>query len=211
MADTDPLHGVRLRYERAGEHLADIRREIEPIYDNFTQVRVGEYPETGGGYAVVFPQVQEPPPGLSVRVGEMIYNLRAALDYVVFELARHDSGEAQEGTQFPIEDREDVFRKTRRTTYLKGISDEHLALIEGYQPYKGCDWTVLLRQLSNPDKHRELHLLISQLDDEIEVTHGHHFSADDLALIDTSNVDAETGRPEVYIGRSRDVHVKLDL
>jgi hypothetical protein len=35
-------------------------------------------------------------------VGEICYNLRSALDYLVFELAKHDSGTRQENTQFPI-------------------------------------------------------------------------------------------------------------
>jgi hypothetical protein len=44
--------------------------------------------------------------GMSVpiRVGEVCYNFRSALDYLIFELAKLDSGVEQGGTQFPIMD-----------------------------------------------------------------------------------------------------------
>jgi len=210
VAHADPLDGARLRNERAREHLTQFRREIETIYEHFSRHFAGTHPETGG-YAVMFPEVREPPPALAVIFGETIYNLRAALDYVVFELATHDSGVEQEGTQFPIEDREDVFRQTRRTTYLKGLSEEHIALIESYQPYKGCDWTGTLRRLSNPDKHRKLHLLVSELDPDVAVSAGWRFDAKDLSLFDPGDADAETRREQVYIGRSRHVEVQLTL
>ncbi len=210
MADADPLDGPRLRYERAREHLAHIKAEVEAIYEGFARVAAGEHPETRR-YTVVFPELQQPPPTLSVRVGEMIYNLRACLDYVVFEFARHDSGERQEGTQFPIEDEEEFFLKTRRPTYLKGISDEHVALIEEYQPYKGCNWTGLLRGLSNPDKHRELHLLLAQLDDNIEIATGHSGTREDLDRINQFGPETEVQGLSFWVGRSRHVDVQLQL
>ena len=210
MADPDPLYGARLRHERAREHLLDIRHRVEAVYENFGRVGAGRHPKTGG-YAVMFPEVEQPPPTLSVRVGELLYNLRAALDYVVFELARLDSGAVQDGTQFPIEDRQKVFYGRRRSTYLKGVSDEHVALIESYQPYKGCNWTGLLRSLSNPDKHRALHLLVSQVDDEIEIYSGHSFQADEMNRISHFGAKTETGMAEVYVGRSRNMKVNLEL
>jgi hypothetical protein len=91
---------------------------------------------------------------IGVLIGEICYNLRSALDYLVFELAKHDSGIAQDGTQFPIEDKRKNF-KSRKKTWLKGINLGHIAAIERLQPYNGCDWTKALRELSNRDKHRE--------------------------------------------------------
>jgi hypothetical protein len=42
-----------------------------------------------------------------------------------------------------------------REVGLKGINPLHMAAIERLQPYKGCGWTKMLRDLSNPDKHRQ--------------------------------------------------------
>jgi len=44
----------------------------------------------------------------------------------------------------------------RRHTWLKGVNQRHVASIEGYQPYRRCDWTKTLVSLSNPDKHKRL-------------------------------------------------------
>jgi len=37
-----------------------------------------------------------------------------------------------------------------------GVSLAHVAAIDGLQPYRGCTWSLILRDISNPDKHRKL-------------------------------------------------------
>jgi len=73
---------------------------------------------------------------------------------LVYELARFDSKSIIEKTQFVIVDSEENFRENKR--HLKGLSGEHIAMFERLQPYNGCNWTKLLRDLSNPDKHKTL-------------------------------------------------------
>jgi hypothetical protein len=89
-----------------------------------------------------------------ILMGEICYNLRSALDYLVFELAILDSSAEQSGTQFPIIDTKEDFVRDAERRWLKGISPSHVAAIERLQPYNGCNWTRLLRECSNPDKHR---------------------------------------------------------
>ncbi|MGA3166175.1 MAG: hypothetical protein ABSF14_08640 [Terriglobia bacterium] len=102
------------------------------------------------------------PKDVSIIVGEVFYNLRAALDYLVYELARQDSGIRQDATQFIIEDvRSDPKEKSRgfeprSKRSLRGLNPRHIDQIESFQPYKGVAWTKMLRDISNPDKHREL-------------------------------------------------------
>jgi len=102
----------------------------------------------------------ESPLIFSVLIGEACYNLRAALDYLVFELAREDSGQPQDGTQFLIEDTPEQFAR-RKDANLRGVKCAHIAMIEALQPYKGCEWTKTLRTISNPDKHRHLTVTMS--------------------------------------------------
>jgi hypothetical protein len=106
-----------------------------------------------------------PPPSIdgAVLVSAIIHHLRAALDYLIYELASEDSsGIAQNGTQFPIEDVKSDPNNPKRgfdyrtRTYLKGLSPAHVANIEQLQPYNGVPWTKALRDISNPDKHRKL-------------------------------------------------------
>jgi hypothetical protein len=103
----------------------------------------------------------------SVLVGEIVYNLRSALDYLIFELATLDSGAIIDGTQFPIENRKKGFKWRLNGGWLDGLNAAHIAEIEKLQPYRGGDWTAILRDLSNPDKHRTL--VPTQADHELTI------------------------------------------
>jgi hypothetical protein len=163
-----PLDGARIRVERAQHHISSIdgrleqfRRKLLPAL-NF---RVEPDKISWNKFPVILPLE------LAALVGEVIYNLRAALDYVVFELAAADSGRTQHGTQFPIEDRPEKFRK-RRKTFLLGVSDAHVSQIEALQPYRGIAWTAKLRELSNPDKHRSLTVLFGAGRGQVTIQYG---------------------------------------
>jgi hypothetical protein len=99
------------------------------------------------------------PPRYSLLIGEAIYNLRACLDYIVYELAILDSGTEHKRTQFPIYETQDKFRR-RPPTRLGGVNAIHTTAIERLQPYNGVNWTKWLQAISNPDKHR--HLIIAE-------------------------------------------------
>ena len=96
------------------------------------------------------------PPEWGVIIGELTYNLRASLDYLVAELALLDSGKIRKGTQFPIEDTEKGWQRNLKRGYLKGISESHQTIIKRLQPCNGCTCTGILRGISNPDKHTAL-------------------------------------------------------
>jgi hypothetical protein len=95
------------------------------------------------------------PPLIAILIGEAVYNLRAALDYLVYELSILDSGKAAERIQFPLESCDKGWAK-RETGWLCGVSDHHKASIKLLQPFNNVIWTTTLRELSNPDKHRHL-------------------------------------------------------
>ncbi len=85
-------------------------------------------------------------------VSEVVFHLRASLDYIIFVCARVDSGREQDGTQFPINTKPQYFARNR-TGCLKHLTEEHIALVERFQPYRGSN-LQLLNRLSNVDKHR---------------------------------------------------------
>jgi hypothetical protein len=155
--DQHPLGGAFLRIDRAGEHLADIQDRIDAF--KVKEQEVTAMKVEGMTVSVVGEQ-NPPPPELGVVIGEFIYNLRTALEYLVFELAFLDSGEVQHRTQFLIEDTPEGFRGRGKTAF-KGLTEEHIAAFERLQPYNGCGWTRLLRDMSNRDKHRTLHVASS--------------------------------------------------
>jgi hypothetical protein len=149
---------VTLRIDRAGEHLEDLETRVAAFVESQRDSIVFEANEIGIRIENVG---DDPPATLGVIVGEVLYNLRAALDYLVYALAWLDSEAHQAHTQFLIEDSPEVF-DSKRSWRLKGLSDEHAAAIKRLQPFDGPNWLRVLRETSNRDKHWALHFVTAQ-------------------------------------------------
>lgn len=160
------LEGADRRVARAEEHAAELEVQVDAI-NRYSNYKVTATPDPDQPHIFRFEGtgMPTPSPKWTVLVGETIYNLRAALDYLVYELAWIDSGYRQDGTQFPMDEKPKTFANNRRhasvrdqtPSFLKGLSPSHIDSIRKLQPFAGCTWTRELRDLSNPDKHRELH------------------------------------------------------
>lgn len=140
----------------------------------------------------------EIPEGISIVAGEVISNLRSALDYLVFALAWHDTGrrptgEWARGLQFPIFSKARDFERSKHRL-LSGVTDEHADMIEEYQPFNGCTFTAELADLSNEDKHRHLFWLYGLLEREIEWRKRHTKNPSDESEAD------EAGEPVANLG-----------
>ena len=111
----------------------------------------------------------------SVVLGDVIHNLRSALDYLVFQLALfHTNGSIrnERALQFPIDDTPKGFERNAHR-YLREVHPDHVAIIERFQPYHGTGgrpdgWSgpyihqlALLRDLSDTDKHRLLNIILA--------------------------------------------------
>jgi len=171
-----PLDGAYQRVNRASEHLLDLKQRINILLQEdfkratketqFIRLERGASPVP----FLVFSFTPKLPPAIcSIIVGEIIYNLRAALDYLVYELACFDSKQDVKRTQFPIERSEKAFER-RKGKYLRGVSPEHVAAIKRLQPFNGCDWTKRLNAISNPDKHRKLSFLERPIRIAVQIT-----------------------------------------
>jgi hypothetical protein len=154
---THPLDSCFKRVERAHEHLLNLMAQADDTFRKQANSVVFEFdPNPPYKRTINHSLPTETFYGMQfgILMGEICYNLRSALDYLVFELARLDSGAEQSGTQFPIIDAKEDFVRDAERRWLKGINASHVAAIERLQPYNGCNWTRLLRECSNPDKHR---------------------------------------------------------
>ena len=153
------LENAFARVDRAKEHLARLESEIDKALRGGVTI--------GSGLSGLFKVTVYPLPKIiPILIGETVFNLRSALDSLIFQLAYLDSGEVQRGTKFPIEDNANAWQThilgtgTRKMgrwkLWLPLLTPAHLAAIERLQPFTGCDWTRTLRVLSNPDRHCEL-------------------------------------------------------
>jgi hypothetical protein len=196
------LAGVREKLHRAEHHLETLYVE----WGKYLRAEPSPYgfpihidPQTGDH--VIYAEIIEPPPlSLSVIVGDVIHNLRSALDHLAWELVKRAGGEPGRHTYFPLCDTEgqwraDVERRQRRDdrpSPLAGIDPDSAiwAFIQAVQPYKGAIYgkaLTSLRVLSNADKHRTL--LIS----------GIYPDPDDFAAILKWNPDAVLRAHEILL------------
>src|SRR5262249_7530522 len=110
-------------------------------------------------------QTRDVPPLLwGIRIGEIVHNLRSALDHIVWELVILNKG-AQPSTkknQFAIFLTQDGFNDRGIKTFLHDVSTDAIAIIEDEQPHRtgeGIDSPLWhLKELSDVDKHRTLHV-----------------------------------------------------
>lgn len=149
-----PLDGAFDRVDRAEEHLVDLKRRISEWSVAYRNTALADFNSRGSDEPLRGPQLHTVPSIFSILLGEICYNLRAALDYLIYELAREDSGIDQDGTQFPIEDTPEGFQARIDRGSLYGLNPDHVTAIEALQPYHGQPWLKIFRGISNRDKHR---------------------------------------------------------
>ena len=107
----------------------------------------------------------EPPIAWSITVGEILYNLRSALDHLVWQLVLANGQCPRRSNRFPITEDHEKW-ELQKVGALKGVCQEHQAKIGYLQPFTGgiglsFDVSMLksLDDLSNIEKHR--HLILS--------------------------------------------------
>jgi hypothetical protein len=132
-------------------------------------------------------ELTEPPPiEISVIAGEVIYQLRSALDHIFFALIQQSypggnvPDDVRTTCQFPLCPKPpgDPLRKPPipRASFknMGGIPDEAFTAIEGLQPYNkkhhGHDLLEMLRTFSNIDKHRHLNTTVMWIDRRHTIT-----------------------------------------
>lgn len=192
-----PLDCAYEQINGAREHLDALRPEIsaftEEIANSISLKYKRGFVKINRDYLVVpigtaeFPINRSAPLGTKRLIGEIIQCLRKSLEYLVYELACYDSKSIVEKTQFVIVDCEKKFREN--LWHLQGLTGEHRAMFERLQPYNGCNWTKLLQELSNPDKHKTLtavkHPIALSLDpsNTEAIISGNNVSVDNYASI----------------------------
>jgi hypothetical protein len=178
-----PLYGADLRLRRARRQLSELEGQVERFQKAHLDY-FGTVPGPDGSPLFGLTRMdQDRMARLSIKAGEILYNLRGALNYSVFELSRDRNGEGHRWAQFPIETQEGTWkiRVTGRDAngkrrpsmwWLKGIPDSAVQAIRTMQPpaVGKCAWSKDLQALSNSDKH--MHLMGLRTNVQVRIT-GH--------------------------------------
>jgi hypothetical protein len=175
---TDRLSGVRLKMGRARKHL----EELHALIQEFMQGDPERTDSIGGadlhidnikGKLTCDARIPDAPPvhKWGLVVGDVLHNLRSALDHLAWQLVLANGKSPTSRTEFPIfkDDREFKDQARRK---VGGMSKDARTAIESLQPYATRKddpegeplWCV--QELSIVDKHRLLHL------SEIHLTRG---------------------------------------
>jgi hypothetical protein len=154
---TPTFAGVYAKLDRADEHLAELKGLLlEHMTRPDLVSGTVEYDATEQKLYRDW-KVQTLPPKIPVVAGDVVHNLRSALDHTVWQLVIANGGHPTSNTQFPI-------CSDPPATGLKidgGVSEAALDVVTQAQPYAvPFDWPdhplTVLRHVSNIDKHREL-------------------------------------------------------
>ena len=143
----------------------------QDIYSQFTK-------DNGDGTVSLMIKGQPLPPILSLKLGEVLYQLRAALDGLIYQAILLDEGGSittKDYLGFPVCESEAAFKSNTNSSKLGKLADERKAIVESVQPYKSPSprdtglW--MLNDLAKRDRHRRPHVVACWIRDiEVKVT-----------------------------------------
>lgn len=147
------LRRVQLKIERAKKHIADLEFEREVFFSlNPYGTRIEHDPETREQIHRF--QINRPVhDSIPLTIGDVVHNLRTALDHLAYQLVEANGQAPTWKTGFPIRKTPEAY-KTVDKAIIKGIAADPLKLIGTIQPYQsGYDGLGALTELDNFDKH----------------------------------------------------------
>lgn len=176
----DPFQACWLRVERADEH----QHALVEIWNDFIEEHPFDFSldHQGDGVHILRVWQDEPtPPELGVVTGEWLYNMRCALDYIVWAAAVYHSGRLpppDEGVlQYPIYDHRDAWERNQYR--LRGLPQHQRDMLESVQPYNSSDpeanYLGWINRLARIDRHRRLSVVtayMAEVEPVIEIPKG---------------------------------------
>lgn len=170
-----PLDGIYLKIARASEHLDTLDSELDDLFQSEPEQEILDHTFDGTWHVIsVNPPFEELPLRLSIICGDLVHNLRSALDHLVWQLVLAEGNEPDRANSFPIYEKAKDFDKfvrspkAPRRSPLHGINPngQPWKLIEDAQPYRNRKYSLspmghplaILKLLSNFDKHRTMHV-----------------------------------------------------
>lgn len=163
----------RERVRRAGEIRAEIGSEwTRHMADRPRRIDVVRG-ETSTSWVFVVETVIPMPVRLSALFGEWLYELRAALDGIVYYLAVRDSGQnpppAERSIYFPVFIDAAKYDDPNHRGRMKALSDETFAMLRHVQPFNAqpdhrSNMLWWIEELARIDRHRQGHALAPHIE-----------------------------------------------
>ncbi|HEY7725359.1 MAG TPA: hypothetical protein VH880_08490, partial [Anaeromyxobacteraceae bacterium] len=128
---------VRSKFDRAKQHLRDLDAAVRAFLDAKPYVVSARRDPSTRGPTYFLASVADPPIQLSSIAGDVLHNLRSALDHLAYQLvmvAGHDP--PSDHVYFPISGSAKQYRNDSRGK-VKGMRDTAINAIDALTPYKG--------------------------------------------------------------------------
>jgi hypothetical protein len=151
-----------LKLTQAKHHLESIDSEIGDFFHHDPYVTATEANHETGEHLVRLVNMDEPPIQVSLMVGDVLHNLRSALDHIVWERSAPEKRDTNTGFPLLVKPPRGSFDNVPSA---RGLSKTNRAIVERLQPYKARDPDEIfdqplrvLHDLNITDKHRFIHL-----------------------------------------------------
>lgn len=192
-----PLEGVRLKLDRAEEHLEAFDREIAAFFEREPYAVSCERKPNGFEHVYTLHVSEHPPLSLGIPIGECLQSMRSALDHLVRQLALRSGKKTRPARQtaFPICDTIEAFRSKGSKNKVADLTKEYRASIERLQPFKvgGAardHWLWHLNELARVDRHQILHV-VGAVHESIGITVGERDDDDNFYVIPLGQLQPE--------------------
>ncbi len=156
--------GINAKIKRAGDQINSLKADMERFCADIRESIDHEVHEDVDEQVWVFRGATPyAPVEWSIRIGEILYNLRSALDHLVWQMVLANGQTPTRKNAFPIVRDEKDWKKEK--SKLKGVTSRVEEMVHRLQPYTGginlpFDVSAFgtLHSLGNIDKHRHLNL-----------------------------------------------------
>jgi hypothetical protein len=145
------------KLERAKRHFTELETALASYFATIPY-KVSTRRDGAGKLVYYLSEVGELPVEFSLITGDVIQNLRSALDHLAYDLWVKEANGRGRGDKiyFPI-DKDEASYNRSKVNKTQGISAQSLSIIDSLKPYPGGNdalWRI--HTLNNRDKHRLL-------------------------------------------------------
>jgi hypothetical protein len=152
------LASVQAKIRRAQQHHAELTEAIRSWTTNAVFELQGGL-DADGIYRLRFATAPQPPSDLALPLADMLVNLRAALDYLVWQLVLANGGSPTQSNMFPVVRKDSEWHREAKRR-LAGVAERWVDVIDGLQPFRhhpeapDHHWLGFLDRANNVNKHR---------------------------------------------------------
>ncbi len=162
----EPFSASKLKIARARRHIEELRNEIKAYFDRKGIVLRNEIDRSVTPYSLHawVVRINEPQPSeLPAMAGDVIHNLRAALDLLACDILRRVAPNAKlKGVSFPFSRADNDLDRAIKESGMRRAGPEAVRLLKELKPYKSGNAALrAVHDLDIQDKHTGL-LLVAQ-------------------------------------------------